>query len=234
MIDHISALTALVLPVHEICSAARARGIAVLVDGAHVPGNMALDVVGIGADFYCANLHKWAMAPRSTGFLWVDPARDHEVRSPVSSWGLDNGLVAEFDMPGTRDPSSFLTAPFAIEWLASLGGARGIEAVFARNHELAWWAGQYLPDRWGRPFSTPESMIASMVTVPLPAVLGSTADDAERVRRSLAAAGIEAPVCSLGDGGLHLRVSAAVYCDRSDIETLADAVAALARTEERR
>jgi isopenicillin-N epimerase len=138
----------------------------------------------------------------------------------VISWGLDNGIAAEFDLLGTRDPSAFLAAPFALSTIAGYG----TDAVLGHNHELAWWAGRYLADRWGTRFETPEGMIGSMVNVRLPAALGTSDDDAERLRAAMEAGGIEIPVYA-GSGGLTLRVSAQIYNDRGDIERLGDAVA---------
>ncbi|MFN8222355.1 MAG: aminotransferase class V-fold PLP-dependent enzyme [Gaiellales bacterium] len=225
--DHITSHTALVLPLAEIAAVARARGAAVLADGAHVPGNVALDIPSLGVDWYAANLHKWALTPRSSGFLWVsEPWR--EITAPVvTSWGYGNGLVAEFDHPGTRDPTPFLSAPFALNLLADLGGGSP-EAVYRHNHELACWAGEYLGELVGVPFTTPTEMFGAMVTVALPASLGATADDAEQVRLALERERIEAPIVVL-PGGLAVRVSAQVYVGREDVERLGTALASLIR-----
>ena len=222
VVDHLAATTALVLPLREIAEVCHRNGTLVLADGAHVPGNMALDIESLGVDWYTGNLHKWAWTPRSSGVLWAAPEQRAHLHPTVISWGLDHGLTAEFDLLGTRDPTAHLTAPFAIALMHSYGEG----AVMSYNHGLAWWAGQYLADTWGTTFATPESMIASMVTVRLPPALGSSPDDAERVRAELDRRRIEIPVAADADG-LTVRVSAQVYCDRDDIEVLATAVAAL-------
>lgn len=223
VVDHLTSTTALVLPLAEIAAAAHAAGALVLADGAHVPGQIALDIGALGVDWYTANLHKWAWAPRSAGFVWAAPEQRAHLRPTVTSWGLDLGLAAEFDLPGTHNPTAFLSAPYAIE----LMGSYGFEAVWAYTHELAWWAGQFLADEWGTPFGTPEEMLAAMVTVRLPAELGGSQDDAVRVFRALADVGIEAPIYAIGTH-LETRVSAPVYCDRADVERLATAVQRLA------
>ncbi|MEO6570653.1 MAG: aminotransferase class V-fold PLP-dependent enzyme, partial [Ilumatobacteraceae bacterium] len=222
VIDHVTATTALVLPVAEIARTCHERGIAVLVDGAHVPGNIALDVESLGVDWYVANLHKWAWTPRSLGFLWVAPQHRSVLHPAVISWGLGQGLTAEFDLLGTRDPTAALTAPFALDLLRSYGADR----VMRYNHDLAWWAAGHLSAQWDTVFDTPESMIGSMVAVRLPARLGSDDAAAGRVQHALDAIGIEVPVHAAA-GHLTMRVSAQVYCDRSDIERLADAVSTL-------
>lgn len=223
VVDHITSTTALLLPLADIGAVAHAAGARVLADGAHAPGHLALDIAALGVDWYAANLHKWGWAPRSAGFLWAAPEQRPHLRPTVTSWGLDLGLAAEFDLPGTHNPTAFLSAPYALE----LMGSYGYDAVWRYGHELAWWAGQYLADVWDTPFSTPEEMIAAMVTVQLPARLGGTSDDAARVFRALSDAGIEAPIYAIGTH-LETRVSAPIYCDRGDVERLATAVAELA------
>ena len=226
IIDHLTPGTALVLPVAEIAGLCHERGVLVFADGAHVPGNIAVDIDALGVDWYAANLHKWAWAPRSAGLLWAAEQHHGYLHPTVISWGLDNGITAEFDLLGTRDPTPFLTAPFSIELLDEFGGEEGVEAIYRHNHELAWWSGQYLADRWGTRFATPEQMIGSMVNVRLPANFGATEADAEHLRADLEAAAIEVPIYP-GADCLSMRISAQIYCDRADIERLADVVVKL-------
>ena len=226
IVDHLTPGSALILPLAEIAALCHERGVLVLADGAHVPGNIAVDIESLGVDWYVANLHKWAWAPRSAGVLWAAKQHHEYLHPTVISWGLDHGLAAEFDLLGTRDPSHFLTAPFAIELMNEFGGDEGVAAVYRHNHDLAWWAGQYLADRWGTPFTTPEEMIGSMVNVRLPAQFGTTADDAERVRAALEAEDIEVPLYA-GTDCLTTRICAQIYCDRDDIDRLGDAVVKL-------
>jgi len=219
IIDHLTAETALVLPMIEIAEECHRRGVLVFADGAHVPGNIALDIPSLGVDWYCANLHKWAWAPRSSGILWAAPEQRQHLHPAVISWGLDNGITAEFDLLGTRDPSPHLTAPFAIEHMRSYG----LDAIYAYNHELAWSAANMLAEQWGRSFTTPESMIGAMVNVLLPERFESTESNANRVRDALDAAGFEVPVFA-DPNGLATRVSLQIYCDHDDVKRLADAV----------
>lgn len=223
IIDHLAAETALLLPIVEIAEECHRRGVLVFADGAHVPGNIALDISSLGVDWYCANLHKWAWAPRSSGILWAAPEQRQHLHPAVISWGLDHGITAEFDLIGTRDPSPHLTAPFAIEHMREYG----LEAIYAYNHELAWWTGNMLAEAWGRPFTTPESMIGAMVNVLLPERFESTESNADRVRDALDEAGFEVPVFA-GPHGLETRVSLQIYCEHDDVKRLADAVTQLA------
>ncbi len=223
VIDHITAQTALVLPIAKIAEACHRRGVLVLVDGAHVPGNIALDLGSLGVDWYTANLHKWAWSPRSCGFVWAAPEHRGTLHPTVISWGLDNGMAAEFDLLGTQDPTQALTAPFAIDLMR----AYGVDRIQSYNHGLALWAGRHLSELWGTEFTTPEQMIGAMVAIALPPRLGSSVEDAEHLRLALDAADIEVPVYSTGDG-LAIRISAQIYCDTGDIQRLAEAIATLA------
>jgi isopenicillin-N epimerase len=220
VVDHITAATALVLPIAEIAAVCHQRDVLVFVDGAHVPGNIAVDIAALGVDWYAGNLHKWAWAPRSCGILWTAKQHQPLLHPTVISWGLDNGIAAEFDLLGTRDPSACLAAPFAIEMMTEFG----LDAIYRYNHQLAWWAGQHLADHWDTRFATPESMIGSMVNVRLPHGLGATADDAERLRAAMEAANFEVPIYP-GPDGLTIRVSAQIYNERSDIEHLGNTIA---------
>jgi len=181
IVDHIASDSALLLPIVEIAACCRARGVPIFVDGAHAPGAVALDLPAMGADWYVGNLHKWAWAPRSSALLWVRPELQATLHPAVVSWGLDQGFTTEFDLVGTRDPSPWLAAPAALELLAEFGA----EEVRRYNHDLAFHAGERLAERWGTQFRTPRSMVASMVSVPLPARFGGTSADAARLRDSL-------------------------------------------------
>ena len=216
VLDHITSESALIFPLADMAAVCRDRGVAVLGDGAHVPGTLALDIPALGVDWYAANLHKWAHAPRSCGILWARPDRQAGLHPPVISWGLDKGFVAEFDWVGTRDPSPWLAAPAALAFLEELD----YEAVRRHNHDLAWRAAVALTSRWGTTLERDEASVGSMVTIPLPASLGAAVDDAARLRDALLnEARIEIPVVA-GHGRLWTRISAQVYNDWEDIEKL--------------
>jgi isopenicillin-N epimerase len=220
VLEHVTSESALVLPVREIAARYRSAGVPVLVDGAHAPGSLPLDVPSLGVDWYSANLHKWAFCPRPSGFLWAAPGRQRDLHPPVISWGLDQGLSAEFDLTGTRDPSPFLAAPEGIAFMRDLG----FEAVRAYNHGLAWEAARLLSRRWGTTIGMSEEMVGTMATVPLPDRLGSTAEDANRLRDALLFEDrIEIQLHAWRDR-LWVRVSAQVYNDLADVERLANAV----------
>jgi isopenicillin-N epimerase len=224
VVDHVTSESALVLPLAAIAERCHARGVAVLADGAHAPGAIPLDIPSLGVDWYVGNLHKWLWVPRSSGVLWASPARQQSLHSSVISWGLDRGFQAEFDMPGTRDPSPHLSAPAAIAFMHQLG----VDAVRQYNHALAWNGARRLAERWGTDFVTPEALIGTMATVMLPQTLGTTAADAAKLRDALLFGDrIEVQVHAFRSR-LYARISAQIYNEPADIDRLAGAVLALA------
>ncbi len=223
VVDHVTSESALVLPLAAIAERFRAHGVAVLADGAHAPGAIPVDIPSLGVDWYVGNLHKWLWVPRSSGILWAAPARQASLRPAVVSWGLERGFNAEFDMPGTRDPSPHLSAPAAIAFMQELG----VDAVRHYNHGLAWNGAQYLSRTWRTEFVTPEALIGTMATVMMPDRLGTSPDDAARVRDALLFdSGIEAQVHAFR-GRLYARICGQIYNDMSDVHRLAEAVAAM-------
>jgi len=225
VLDHVTSESALVFPLAALAAVCRDRGILVLADAAHAPGMLPLDVPALGVDWYVANLHKWAHAPRGCGILWAAPARQAGLHPPVISWGLDQGFLAEFDWVGTRDPSPWLAAPAGFAFLDSIGA----DAARRYSHDLAWYAARTLTARWGTTLERDEASVGSMVTLPAPAAHGATSEDAVRLRDALLDEDrIEVQVHA-GHGRIWLRVSAQVYNDRQDIERLGEAVARRAR-----
>lgn len=224
VLDHVTSESALVLPLAEMAAACRRRGVAVLADGAHAPGAIRLDVPSLGVDWYTANLHKWAWAPRSSGFLWAAPQRQQDLHPAVVSWGLDQGYTREFDWVGTRDPTPWLAAPAGVQFMHELG----IDSVRRWNHDLAWQAGQLLASRWDTRLGVDAESTGTMIAVPLPAGLGATREDAIRLRDDLLFGhSIEVQLHARG-GQLWTRVSAQVYNELADVERLAAAVLRLA------
>jgi isopenicillin-N epimerase len=221
VIDHVAAQTALVLPVAAVAAECHARGAPVLVDGAHVPGSRPLDIPSLGVDWYSANLHKWAHAPRGCGILWASPQRQSALHFPVVSWGHNKGFRDEFEHTATADPSSYLAAPEGIALLREWD----FDACVKYMHGLAWEAAGILTERWGTTFEIPCDMVGTMVTVPLPEDAGTTDADAARLRLALLLEERIEVQLHAWRGRLWTRVSAQIYNDRLDIARLADAVA---------
>jgi len=224
VVDHVTSGSALILPVAEIAARCHAAGAAVLVDGAHAPGALPLDIPALGVDWYTGNLHKWAMAPRSSAILWAAPERQMDLHPPVISWGYEKGFEAEFDLVGTRDPSPWLAAPDGIEFMRGLG----LDAMRDWNHALAWRSARRLAERWDIALPMAESMVGTMATFPLPARLGSSIEDAQRLKDALLYEHhIEVQIHAWRDR-VWMRISGQVYNDDADVVRLARAIEARA------
>ena len=220
VLDHITAQTALVLPVARVAAECRRRGVPLLIDGAHAPGAIALDIPSLGVDWYVANLHKWAHSPRSCGVLWAAPERQAILHPAVTSWGRDTGFQGEFERVPTSDPTAYLAAPEGIALLREWG----VDAVYAYIHRLAWQGALLLSERWRTTVEMPREMIGAMVTVPLAQSAGATVEDAARLRLALLVEDRIEVQLHAWRGRLWARVSAQVYNELADIERLALAV----------
>jgi isopenicillin-N epimerase len=217
ILDHVTSPTAVVCAIRDLTSLCHTSGAAVLVDGAHAPGMLTLDIPSIGADWYVGNCHKWLMAPKGSGFLWTSPARQSNTHPLVISHGYGQGFTVEFDWTGTRDPSAWLAVPAAIDFHRRLGGP----ALQARNTALAREAANLLAERWRSERATSDALTGSMAAVRLPAKGVATVHRALELRRLLFDQHrIEVAICLFG-GALWARISAQAYNELGDYERLA-------------
>jgi isopenicillin-N epimerase len=139
-LSHITSPTALHLPVEAICNRARQQGIITLVDGAHAPGQINLNLETIGADFYTGNCHKWMLSPKGAGFLYAKPAVQNLLEPLITSWGYraapetssGSRFLDYFQWTGTKDPSATLAVPAAIQFMAD----HGWDEVMINSHNL--------------------------------------------------------------------------------------------------
>ncbi|MFO1027531.1 MAG: aminotransferase class V-fold PLP-dependent enzyme [Acetobacteraceae bacterium] len=223
VIDHITSASALVLPVERLITLCHAKGVPVLIDGAHAPGQIDVDLSALGADWYTGNCHKWLCAPKGCAFLHT--TKPQGLHPGTISHGYGQGFAAEFDWTGTTDPSRFLAVTDAIAFHHRLGGA----ALRARNIALAAEATTLLAQRLNTQPGATGPMAAAMGIIRLP-VDDPTPEHALRLRRALMARDTDAPVHAL-DGALWLRLSAFAYNERDDYEQLADRVAAVLRED---
>lgn len=223
VIDHITSGSAVVCPIQRIVATCHEAGVKVLVDGAHAPGQVDLDLTAIGADWYTGNCHKWLCAPKGCAFLHAAPAARDGLHPGTISHGYGSGFTAEFDWTGTTDPSRFLAVEAAIAFHERLGGA----ALRARNKALAAEAGTILARQLNTETGTSGACAGSMMTVRLP-VGDATQDRALAIRRALMDANTDAPVHAL-DGALWLRVSAFAYNEAEDYVRLGELVAGVLR-----
>lgn len=172
LIDHVTSPTGLILPVEEIIGRLSCRGIDTFVDGAHAPGMIPVNIEALGAAYYTANCHKWMCAPKTAAFLWVRNDKKENIRPLTISHGANSkrtdrsGFQIEFAWMGTRDPTAILSVPRVLEYLEGLLPG-GWPEIMDRNRHLALAARKLLCDTCNIPFPCPDSMIGSMVSIPL-------------------------------------------------------------------
>jgi isopenicillin-N epimerase len=215
-VSHVSSATALRFPVEELCARARAAGVRTLVDGAHAPSQLDLDLETLGADFYAGNCHKWLCSPKGAGFLHVAPDAQELVEPIAVSWDwAEDEWADRHRWHGTRDPTPYLAVPTAIDFQAE----HDWPSVRERCHELAARARRELSDVLGtEPLAADETEFVQMCTVRLPRV-----DAAEVGRRLFEEHRIEI-LAKEWRGEPTLRVCFQGYNDEADLEALKEAL----------
>ena len=234
LVDHVTSPTGVVFPVARIVAALAARGVDTLVDGAHGPGMVPIDLDALGAAYYVGHGHKWLCAPKGAAFLHVRRDRQPGIRPTVISHGATaerkgrSRYRLEFDWPGSVDGTPHLCLPTAIRFLAGLV-PDGWDGVRARNHALALHARDRICDALGVPAPCPDELVGALVAVPLPETNGppaiitngldplqSALFDHHRIEVLVSA--LPVPPHRL------LRVTAHLYNDERDYETLVRAL----------
>lgn len=173
LIDHISSPTGMVFPVKELVRRLDQLGIDVLVDGAHGPGMIPLNLEELGAAYYTGNCHKWLCAPKTAALLYVRPDRQKNFRPAVmshvaSEFDIEmSDFQIEFFWNGTIDPTPRMSIPFTIDFMESLH-PDGWTGIMNENHEKVVRAEGLICDRLGIEPSCPENMIGSMAAISLP------------------------------------------------------------------
>jgi isopenicillin-N epimerase len=174
VIDHITSPTGLVFPIERLVAELDERGIDTLVDGAHGPGMVFIDLDAMAPAYYAGNCHKWLCAPKGAAFLYVRPDRQRLVRPLSISHGASQPLRVgqtryrlEFDWTGTHDPTAYMCIPEALNTLRGLAPG-GWPEIRERNRSLVLAARRLLCETLGIDPPCPEEMIGSMAAVPLP------------------------------------------------------------------
>lgn len=228
-LSHLCSATGLIFPLQELCRRAREADILTLVDGAHAPGHIPLDLEELGADFYTGNCHKWLCAPKGAAFLHARPERHFLLEAPVVSWGyspLVQGrtgheaytgatlLERRLQWQGTRDLAAFLSVPAAI----AFEKAHHWDRVRTACHYLAVESAQRLQALTGLPPIGADSDFGQMVAMPVP-----TVDPQSLQRRLFEEHRIEVPVTRHRDQ-CFVRMSVQGYNSREDVEALIQAL----------
>jgi isopenicillin-N epimerase len=220
-LSHITSATATILPIAEICRRARQHGILTVIDGAHAPGQIPLDVTQINADFYTGNCHKWLCAPKGAAFLHVQPQHQNIIEPAVISWGwiADASFVKRNQWQGTRDISAFLSVPAAIEFQR----ANQWDEVRARCHELARETRQRVAELTGIAPFVPDSTewFAQMIAAPV-----QNCDALTLGRRLREEFHVEIPIIEW-NGLVGIRASYQAYNTPEDMEILLDALSVI-------
>lgn len=234
VVSHVTSPTALVFPVERIVRALAERGVDTLVDGAHAPGQVPIDLDGIGAAYTTGNAHKWLCAPKGAAYLHVRADRHDRIRPLVISHGANDRRTdrtrfrAEFDWMGTGDPTAILAIPAALDFLGSLRPGGWPELMDA-NHALAIVARDRLSQALGIRPPAPDEMIGAMTAVPLPGDLPADVKarlyDEHRIEVPVSTWPVDAAL-DTGEAPRErlLRVSLQAYNDIGQVDALASAL----------
>ncbi len=220
LVDHIASPTGLVFPITELVTELHRRGVLVLVDAAHAPGMVHVDLETLNADFWTGNFHKWCCSPRGSAGLWVQEDHRKTVAPIITSWYLNEGYPCSFRWLGTDDYTPYLAVPAALEFMDNLGWER----VRNHNRNLARVGREVVRAALGTdPATSPEldHLFEAMTLVRLPEGVVATEEDA-RALQILIAKKLNtetSPIAWNGSG--YLRLSAQVYNAPAEYERLA-------------
>lgn len=223
-LDRLTSATSLILPVEELCRRARAAGIISIVDGAHVPGHIPLDIPAIGCDIFTGAIHKWLCAPKGCSFLYARKEVQSWLEPLVTSWGwesdhpTDSQFVDYHEWQGTRDLSPFLAAPLAIDFC----NAHDWPSVQAEGHRLAVLTRTRVNELTGLSSISPDDCIGQMASIRLP----NDVDTIALKEQLFDEYRVEAPLSVL-NGDSFIRVSFAACNTEADSDAV---VAALKST----
>ncbi len=221
-ISQITSMTALIFPVKEICERAKSLGLLTIVDGAHVPGHIPLDLSELQADIYTGACHKWMMTPKGSSFLFARPEVQNDFDPVIISWGYDaefpgkSKFLDYHQLQGTRDYSAFLTIPASIKFMEEHNWwevSNRSKALLRKNYPV-------LCELFGATPLCPISneFLGQIASVPLPI------DDPAPLKKELFEKyKIEIPVFKLRDQ-VYIRLSTQAYVTQEDIDILISAL----------
>ena len=231
LIDHVTSPTALIFPVNTIVQELNLRGIDSLVDGAHAPGSISLNLEEIGATFYTGNCHKWLFSPKGAAFLYIRPDRQSQIRPLSISHGANSPRTdrsrfrLEFDWMGTDDPTAYLSVAKAIDWVESLF-PNGWQQLRSKNRDLLLQARQIICHQLQLNLPCPDEMIGSMASIPLNALFTGDNLSAQLLQDQLLEQfQIEIPIIPFpSEQDKIMRISAQLYNSIDEYIYLADVI----------
>lgn len=227
-LSHITSATALCLPIEEICRRARQAGIITVIDGAHAPGQMHLNLEALAADFYVGNCHKWMLGAKGAGFLYARKELQHIVEPLVVSWGwgentpytTGSDFLDHLEWWGTIEPSAYLSVPTAIHFQQQ----HDWQSVRDLCHQILREALQRISNLTELPSVYPDDdgYFHQMAVAPLPPMLNLVEFQVHLYERYR----IEVP-CIQWHGRSFIRISVQGYNTREDIDALLSALEAM-------
>ena len=216
--DHVSSPTGIVFPIKKIVELCRKKGIKVMVDGAHAPGMVDLNINDIAADWYTGNCHKWLFAPKGSAFLWTSPENQSQTHPLNISLEFEQGYEKEFDWTGTKNPTAWLSVPAGIKFFYEYGG----DEIKDYNHNLVTEAGEMLCDSSEFTAVSPKENIGSIFSFMKEKNVDQKYCSSIR-KKLLDEFKIEVPIFAFGNK-LIIRISAQIYNQLSDYQRLSEAI----------
>lgn len=223
-LSHITSPTGVILPVEDLVRRARERDILTILDSAHVPGQIPLNLHDLGCDFASGNFHKWLLAPKGSAFLYARDEVQELLEPLIVSWGWEamvpgpSRFVDEQEWTGTRDPSAWLATPSALKFMQE---NQWPEVALDCRQRLLETRERVLAHSGLEPLARGGHWLAQMATLPLPD--GDAKAMGHRLRHEFR---VEAPVFDFG-GRNWVRVSVQGYNTQADLDAFVAAVAQL-------
>jgi len=228
VIDHITSCSALLMPVIDLVKICKRHGVLTVIDGAHAPGQIPLNINKIGADFYGGNLHKWHLAPRGCGILWANSAHLETICPSIVSHNYNKSFKEKFFKQATDDHSTYLAAGYAVcEYYPSIGG---LEHMYETNTPMKEWAAELFRETWNTESPViPSTMRAPfMELVRMPDAIikhyGTTSQGADKCKIELMKDYNVYMMVTAVNGELWCRVSAQICSTKSEYYKAAKAV----------
>jgi isopenicillin-N epimerase len=224
VIDHITSPTGILFPIEEIIRFCKELDIYTLIDGAHAPGNVPLNLDELQPNWYTGNCHKWMCAPKGTAFLWSSPEMAPFTHPTIISHNYKQGFINEFDWIGTRDITSILCIPDVLDLIEEWGG---VETITQKNKELLLKGRAILTNTLGIEAPADEAFLTTMATLPLPFQM-TPSEEAKlalnkRLRKERS---IQMPYMPF-NGKMWFRISSFLYNTEDEYQYLAESLPTL-------